>query len=131
MNRYFSSFLITTSIYCSLIVGSYYYNTPKVIQSKAKQSKQTVKFTVIKEDIVQKPKPKKIKKPKPKPKKIIKPKPKKIIKPKPKPIENPKPKPKPKIKKEIIKKVVKKTQVKQNKAVVKKSTYIYYIKNNQ
>ncbi|MCK5110466.1 MAG: TonB family protein [Arcobacteraceae bacterium] len=145
MNRYFSSFLITAFLYI-ILIASYLYSldNQKIIKSVTKKSEQTVKFTVIVQQRPQ-PEPKKIEKPKPKPKPIVKPKPKPkpkpIVKPKPKPkpkpIEKPKPKPKPKpivkpkpkpiekpkeiIKKEYKKQIVQKTQIKQNKSVVKKA----------
>ena len=64
MNRYFSSFFITTFLYI-ILISAYLYslNNTKIITSQATKSEQTVKFTVIQEE---KPKPKPIVKEKPK-----------------------------------------------------------------
>ncbi len=126
MNRYISSFIITIFLYSSLIMGYlYYFDSPKVIKTQAKESQDVVKFTVIKQE---ESKPEPIIEPQiiipPIPKPTIKPKPiediNKTVEVKPiiKPIIKPKPKPK-KIKKVIKKKPIKKLKVKNKK--VKKS----------
>ena len=150
MNRYLSSFIITTFIYFGLSIGFlYYFNNPKPIEIKTKKSIQSVKFTVIKQEKIevkkeeQKPilKPEIITPPILIPKPIIKPKaiikkdlnitiekPKSIIKPKPI-VKSKKIVKKKVIKKKVIKKKtiknsnkreVKRTQIKTNKSSSKK-----------
>ncbi len=149
MNRYFSSFIITGSIYALIFASLLYsFDNTKHISSQPKKNQENIKFTVIaqtkeepvkktikkektakKEPVKEVPKKKIVKKQKPKPaKKIVKkkkPKPvKKIVKKEP---------PKKNIEKKIEKKIVKnhipkkiktnrniaKQQIKQQKVISK------------
>lgn len=143
MNRYISSFLIAIFLYSILIVIYIYsIKNTKIQKSTKEKNEQSIKFTVIQQQIIKiKPKPKIIKRSKIKSKPIVKPKSKiikkqktkvikklkpkaikkqkKIIKTKSKPIKKQntivKPKPKPKLIKTQIKKTKFSSQITTNK----------------